>query len=116
MLSEGMLKKYEEAYDKFSELFSGSDFIVRHRSFDNYEKNENRDLSFFHQDEWICGVYVAKDSYKIYMKNMIWYTHTARATTEKDKNGCYTIRCYNLPDCLDEVKTYAEKVYGYNKK
>lgn len=113
MLSETVLKRYEELYEKLSKLFGNTDFYIRHRSLKKYENNSNRDILVFHLDENICGIYVGKDSYKIWMKNMDWYTHSKRKPSKKDDKGYYAIMCDSLADCVDEIESFAKRAYDF---
>ncbi len=115
MLSEIVLKRYEELYEKLSKLFEDTDFYIRHRSLKKYENSSNRDILVFYLDKSICGIYVGKDTYKIWMDNMDWYTHSSRNPSEKDDKGYYSIKCESLTDCVDEVKSYAERAYDFKK-
>ncbi len=46
---------------------------------------------------------------------MDWYTHSSRNPSEKDDKGYYSIKCESLTDCVDEVKSYAERAYDFKK-
>lgn len=91
MLSQELKKKYDDTYKAFEEMVEETKVSIRHRSIKKYEDGTNQDILFFIADKRICGVYVAKDKYKIWLDNAEWYKLSGRNPTMMKDDGYYSI-------------------------
>ena len=110
MLSEQMQEKYDKAFEAFTKCFAGSRIDVRHRSLKKQENHTNQDISFYHDDRFICGVYVGKKGYKLYLDNEAWHSLTTGEPSDIQENGWYSVMFDDLEQCIADVKHYAERV------
>ncbi len=109
MLSEQMQEKYDEAFEEFTKCFAESKVDVRHRSKKKFEDHTNQDISLYYDDQFICGVYVAKKGYKLYLDNKAWYSLTAGKPSIIKEDGWYSVMFEDLEDCISDVKNYVQK-------
>lgn len=108
MTKEQSIERYLEAFDAFSDKFKNTNIVVKHRSMKKFEDGTNRDISFYHQDKYICGVYVAKDKYKFYLDNDNWFSSSKGQVTERKEDGWYNCFFEDLDDCISDVNRFFE--------
>jgi hypothetical protein len=112
MMSERMQARYEEAYELFEKTFGGTGVHIRHRSLKKYENNTNQDVNFYINDQYICGMRVARNSYKFYLDNDDWYKTTKGELSERKDDGWYSVIFENLDDCAMEMRAFFRKEYS----
>ena len=108
MLSEQMQERYDEAFEAFTKAFAEYNVDVRHRSKKKFEDHTNQDISFYYNDCFICGVYIAKKGYKLYLDNASWYSLTTGQKSEIKEDGWYSVMFEDLEDCINDVKEFVK--------
>ncbi|MCR4757769.1 MAG: hypothetical protein K5792_08220 [Butyrivibrio sp.] len=103
------VERYMEAFDAFEKCFKNKNVEVKHRSMKKMETGTNRDISFYYNDKYICGVYVAKEKYKFYLDDNSWRESTKGQASDIKEDGWYNIFFEDLSDCVEDVKNYFSK-------